>query len=35
MPVKRYEVDGDPYDVSEAKEQEFLSKFNNAVLIGV
>jgi hypothetical protein len=35
MPVKRYEVDGNPYDVSEAKEQEFLSKFNNAVLIGV
>ena len=35
MPVKRYEVDGNPYDVSEAKEQEFLSKFSNAVLIGV
>jgi len=35
MPVKRYEVDGNPYDVSDAKEKEFLSKFNNAVLIGV
>jgi hypothetical protein len=35
MPVKRYEVDGNPYDVSDAKEQEFLSKFNNAVFIGV
>ena len=35
MPVKRYEVDGNPYDVSEAKEQEFLSKFSNAILIGV
>ena len=35
MPVKRYEVDGNPYDVSDAKEQEFLSKFNDAVLIGV
>ncbi len=34
MPVKRYEVDGNPYDVSEAKEQEFLSKFSNAVFIG-
>jgi len=35
MPVKRYEVDGNPYDVSDAKEQEFLSKFSNAVFIGV
>ena len=35
MPVKRYEVDGNPYDVSDAKEQEFLSKFSNAVLVGV
>jgi hypothetical protein len=35
MPVKRYEVDGNPYDVSEAKEQEFLNKFNNAVFIGI
>ena len=35
MPVKRYEVDGNPYDVSDAKEQEFLNKFSNAVLIGV
>ncbi len=35
MPVKRYEVDGNPYDVSEAKEQEFLSKFSNAVFISV
>ncbi|MDA9271891.1 hypothetical protein N9Q05_00710, partial [bacterium] len=35
MPVKRYTVDGEPYDVSDAKEQEFLSKFDNAVLVGV
>ena len=35
MPVKRYEVDGNHYDVSDAKEQEFLSKFSNAVFIGV
>lgn len=35
MPVKRYEVDGNPYDVSDAKEQEFLSKFSNAVFIGI
>ena len=35
MPVKRYEVDGNPYDVSDVKEQEFLSKFSNAVFIGV
>ena len=35
MPVKRYEVDGNPYDVSEAKEQDFLSKFSNAVFMGV
>ena len=35
MPVKRYEVDGNPYDVSEAKEQDFLSKFSNAVFIGI
>ena len=35
MPVKRYEVDGNPYDVSDAKEQEFLNKFSNAVFIGV
>ena len=35
MPVKRYEVDGNPYDVSEVKEQDFLSKFSNAVFMGV
>ena len=35
MPVKRYTVDGEPYDVSDAKEQEFLSKFDNAILVGV
>tara|TARA_B110000211_G_scaffold233766_1_gene300902 strand:+ start:46 stop:861 length:816 start_codon:yes stop_codon:yes gene_type:complete len=34
MPVKRYTVDGKPYDVSEAKEQDFLNKFDNAVFVG-
>ena len=34
-PVKRYTtVDGELYDVSEAKEQDFLNKFDNAFFLG-